>query len=80
MKSPPYGGVKRAVAILQAKRVKAFLDLKTYMKRSQRQRLERRRRTLQAKATPGYKLSKRLSGKAILPHGNYETRGAMHWR
>ena len=65
---------------LQVKRLRTFLELKSHMKRSQRQRLNARCRSLQAKTNPAYKLTKRLDHKATLPHSNYLTRGAMHWR
>jgi hypothetical protein len=50
------------------------------MKRTQRQRLNARCRSLQAKTKPIYKLSKCLDHKVTLPHSSYLTRGAMHWR
>jgi len=65
---------------LQVKRLHTFLELKTHMKRTERQRLEARCRALQAKTKPTYKLSKRLDHKVTLPHSNYLTQGAMHWR
>src|SRR5262245_43559096 len=68
---------KRQRLILQANRIKTFLELKSYMSRSNRQRLKARIAT-----APKQDLkSKRLAHHAIqLPQSNYGTRGAMHWR
>jgi hypothetical protein len=68
---------KRQRPILQANRIKTFLELKSYMSRSNRQRLKARIAT-----APKQDLnSKRLAHHAIqLPQSNYGTRGAMHWR
>jgi hypothetical protein len=62
---------------LQAERLQAFLELKTYMSKRSRQRLKARIATAPIKELK----SKRLAHHAIqLPQSNYGTRGAMHWR
>jgi len=62
---------------LQAKRIQAFLSLKSYMGRSNRQRLKARLVTAPRQDF----ISKRLAHYSIpLPQSNYRTRGAMHWR
>jgi hypothetical protein len=68
---------KHSRPILQAKRLRAFLELKSYMRQSNRQRLKAHLAT----APKGAHLTtKRLANEAIqLPQGNYRTRGAMHW-
>ena len=50
------------------------------MHQSTRKRLLTRYRSLQAKTQPTYKLSKRITDKALLPQSNCSTRGAVHWR
>jgi hypothetical protein len=68
---------KRTRPILQAQRLDMFLKLKTGMRKSTRQRLKARIAT-----APNQELkSKRLANHSIpIPHSNYSTRGAMHWR
>jgi hypothetical protein len=62
---------------LQAKRLQTFLSLKSYMRKSNRQRLKARLVT----APEQDFTSKRLAHHSIpLPQSNYRTRGAMHWR
>jgi len=63
--------------ILQAQRLKTFLQLKSYMSRRNRQRLKAR-----IPPTPKQELSsKRLAHHAIqMPQSNYSTKGAMPWR
>ena len=64
-------------AKLQAKRLKAFLELKTYMRQTTRERLKRRLALLPKQSDL---TSKRLSHHAIQrPQRNYCTRGAMLW-
>ncbi len=67
---------KRLRPILQVNRIKAFLQLKSYMSQNNRQRLKARIAT-----TPKQEFkSKRLNHYAIQhPQHNYGTRGAMHW-
>jgi hypothetical protein len=68
---------KRSRPILQAKRLRTFLELKSYMSKSNRQRLKSRLATAPKQA---HLKTKRLANEAIqLPQGNYRTRGAMHW-
>jgi hypothetical protein len=68
---------KRTRPILQAIRLRSFLQLKSYMSQRNRQRLKLRIATAPIKELK----SKRLTHHAIqLPQGNYGTRGAMHWR
>ena len=68
---------KRLRPILQARRIQAFLELKSYMSQSNRQRLKARIATAPKQEFK----SKRLSHYAIQhPQHNYGTRGAMHWR
>jgi hypothetical protein len=63
--------------ILQAQRLQAFLKLKSYMWKNNRQRLKAR---IAIAPTQEFK-SKRLNHYAIQhPQHNYGTRGAMHWR
>jgi hypothetical protein len=68
---------KHSRPILQALRLQTFLKLKTYIRQSNRLRLKAR-----IPKAPSNRLdSKRLSHHTIqLPHSNYGTRGAMHWR
>jgi hypothetical protein len=68
---------KHSRPILQALRLQTFLKLKSYMRQSNRLRLKAR-----IPKAPSNRLdSKRLSHHTIkLPHSNYGTRGAMHWR
>jgi hypothetical protein len=68
---------KHSRPILQALRLQTFLKLKSYMRLSNRLRLKAR-----IPKAPSNRLdSKRLSHRTIqLPHSNYGTRGAMHWR
>jgi hypothetical protein len=69
------GGATRSA--LQAKRLQAFLSLKSYMRKSNRQRLKARLATAPRQDFT----SKRLAHYAIeQPQSNYRTRGAMHWR
>jgi hypothetical protein len=68
---------KRLRPVLQAKRIQAFLSLKSYMRKSNRQRLETR---LVTAPRQDFK-SKRLNHHAIQhPQHNYNTYGAMRWR
>ena len=68
---------KRTRPILQAIRLRTFLQLKSYMSKRNRQRLKARIATAPIKDLK----SKRLAHHAIqLPQTNYRTRGAMHWR
>jgi hypothetical protein len=68
---------KAARPILQAKRLRTFLELKTYMRQSNRQRLKAR---LSPAPKQSHLTTKRLANEAIQrPQGNYRTRGAMHW-
>jgi hypothetical protein len=68
---------KRLRPILQAKRVQAFLEFKTYMSQRNRQRIKARISTAPQQDFN----SKRLSHYAIQhPQHNYGTQGAMHWR
>jgi hypothetical protein len=63
--------------ILQAQRIKTFLDLKSYMWKSTRKRLKAR---LSPAARQNLK-SKRLAHHSIqIPFSNYSTRGSMRWR
>ena len=63
--------------ILQAKRIKAFIELKSGLWHHNRQRLKSR---IASAPSQEFK-SKRLSHHAIQhPQSNYSTRGAMHWR
>ena len=68
---------KHTRPILQALRLETFLKLKSYMGQRNRRRL-----TARIPKTHSRRLdSKRLSHHMIqLPHSNYSTRGAMHWR
>jgi hypothetical protein len=66
---------KNTRPILQALRLQTFLRLKTYMRQRNRRRLQARIPKAQNKPLN----SKRLSHH-MLPHSNYGTRGAMHWR
>ena len=70
----------RARPALQLKRLRTFLQLKSYMRRTNRHRLEARCRSLEANAQLRYKVSNRLNDKALRPSGNYGMRGAMPWR
>ena len=68
---------KHSRPILQAKRLRTFLELKSYMRRSNRQRLKARLTTAPKQS---HLRTKRLANDAIQrPHGNYRTRGAMLW-
>jgi hypothetical protein len=68
---------KRLRPILQAQRLKTFLQLKTGMWKSTRQRLKARITTARIQELK----SKRLVHHRIqIPSSNYRTRGAMHWR
>jgi hypothetical protein len=63
--------------ILQAKRIKAFLDLKAYMRQTTRERLRKRLAALPKQLNLS---SKRLSADIIQrPQFNYSTRGPMLW-
>jgi hypothetical protein len=63
--------------ILQAKRLKTFIELKSYLSKHNRQRLTARIAT----APEQEFTSKRLAHHSIqLPQSNYRTQGAMHWR
>jgi hypothetical protein len=68
---------KRLRPILQAQRLKTFLELKSGMSRRNQQRLKAR-----ITAAVRQELnSKRLAHHSIpIPSSNYRTRGAMHWR
>jgi hypothetical protein len=66
---------KHSRPILQAKRLRSFLELKSYMRQSNRQRLQERLPIKQLEL-----VSKRIDDRTKLPQGNYSTRGAMHWR
>jgi hypothetical protein len=64
--------------MLQAQRLQTFLSLKSCMWKRTKQRLQAR---IPAAATTKELNSKRLSHHRIsIPHSNYSTRGAMHWR
>jgi hypothetical protein len=66
---------KHSRPVLQAKRLRTFLKLKSYMSKRNRQRFK-------ARLTPkqSHLSTKRLADDAIQrPQGNYRTRGAMHW-
>jgi hypothetical protein len=66
---------KHSRPILQAKRLRTFLELKSYMSKRNRERLKARLTPEQGRLT-----TKRLANDAIQrPQGNYRTRGAMHW-
>src|SRR6516225_7660499 len=68
---------KRTRPILQALRLETFLKLKSYMSQRNRRRLKARIPKTHSRRLD----SKRLSHHMIqLPHSNYSTRGAMHWR
>jgi hypothetical protein len=68
---------KHSRPILQGKRLRTFLELKTYMRQSNRQRLNARLTTAPKQS---HLRTKRLANDAIQrPQGNYRTRGAMHW-
>jgi hypothetical protein len=69
---------KHSRPILQAKRLRTFLELKTGtgMSRRNRQRVQARLTT----AKPSELASKRIDDRTKLPQSNYSTRGAMHWR
>ena len=68
---------KRTRPILQALRLETFLKLKSYMGQRNRRRLKSRIPKTHSRRLD----SKRLSHHTIqLPHSNYSTRGAMHWR
>jgi hypothetical protein len=68
---------KRLRPVLQAKRLQAFLSLKTYIRKNNRQRLKARLVT----APKQDFTSKRLNHYAIQhPQHNYNTYGAMPWR
>ena len=68
---------KRLRPILQAQRIRTFLELKSYMWKSTGQRLKARL-TL---ATRQDLKSRRLAHHSIqIPFSNYSTRGAMRWR
>ena len=68
---------KHTRPILQALRLETFLKLKSYMGQRNRRRLKARIPKTHSKRLN----SKRLSHHMIqLPHSNYSTRGAMHWR
>jgi hypothetical protein len=68
---------KRLRPILQAQRLKTFLELKSGMSQRNRQRLKAR-----ITAAVRQELnSKRLAHHSIpIPQRNYQTKGAMHWR
>jgi hypothetical protein len=67
---------KHSRPILQAKRLRSFLELKSYMRQSNRQRLKAR---LDTAPKQSQLRTKRLANDAIQrPQGNYRTRGAMH--
>jgi hypothetical protein len=68
---------KRQRPILQARRLKTFLELKSGMWKSNQRRLKARIAT----ATSQHLNSKRLAHHSIpMPSSNHRTRGAMHWR
>jgi hypothetical protein len=68
---------KHSRPILQAKRLRTFLALKTYMRQSNRQRLKARLATTPKQSELKIK---RLANDAIQrPQRNYRTRGAMQW-
>jgi hypothetical protein len=68
---------KRTRPILQAMRLRAFLQLKSYMSKRNRQRLQAR---LFRTTKPLELANKRIDDRTKLPQSNYSTRGAMHWR
>src|SRR5262245_28669239 len=65
---------KRSRPVLQDIRLRTFLQLKTYMSKRNRQRLQ-----AHLSRKPLELTSKRINNKAKLPQSNYSTRGAMHW-
>jgi hypothetical protein len=68
---------KHSRSILQAKRLRTFLELKSYMRQSNRQRLKARLTTAPKQS---HLRTKRLANDAFQrPQGNYRTRGAMQW-
>ena len=67
---------KHSRPILQAKRLRTFLELKSGMSQRNRQRFQARLSTTK----PLELASERIQDRAKLPQGNYSTRGAMHWR
>jgi len=68
---------ERTRPILQAIRLRTFLQLKSGMSKRNRQRLEAR---LSRTTKPLELASKRIDDRTKLPQSNYSTRGAMHWR
>jgi hypothetical protein len=68
---------KRTRPILQAIRLRTFLQLKSGMSKRNRRRLQARL----FRTTKSLQLgSKRIDDRTKLPQSNYRTRGAMHWR
>jgi hypothetical protein len=67
---------KHSRPILQAKRLRTFLEFKSGMSQRKRQRLTIRLTTAKALELA----SERIQDRAKLPQGNYGTRGLMHWR
>jgi hypothetical protein len=68
---------KRTRPVLQAVRLRTFLELKSGMLRRNRQRLKARIASAPIKELN----SKRLAHHSIqLPQSNYSTRGSRHWR
>lgn len=68
---------KRTRPILQARRLHNFLRFKSYMSKANRERIKSRLAKAPIKDLKG----KRLSHHSIvLPIGNHNTKGAMHWR